>query len=252
MFYILKLSWKKALLSLKANNSHAWISYAWWLIEPLFLILTYYLVFGFVFGGDDNYLPNLIIGVVTWTWFANSWSHISSCFLDNKHLMTLINVNKLFFPLSTLFMDMIKQIPVFVVLILFLVYIGNLPSGSWFFLAIIFTLQALLIFSIGFLTCSIIPLYKELRILLGLIINLLMFISGVFYIPSDVIKDPELLGLMSYNPLLLLIESYRSILVLGEVPAVSSVAYIAGFSFVTLIFGTFIFRKFNYLYIKMN
>lgn len=252
IFFVIGVSWKKAILSLKANNSHAWISYIWWLLEPLFLIMTYFLVFGFIFGGSEDYLPNLIIGVVIWTWFANSWLHISLCFVDNRYLMSLINVNKLFYPVSTLFMDMLKQLPVFAVLLCFIIYLGYFPNINWLYLLPLFILQVMLIFSIGFFTCCIVPVYRDLRILLGLVVNLMMFISGVFYVPSEVISDESILNLMYLNPLLILIENYRTVLVEGHPINIDQIIYMVMLQALLLIVSTVIFRKLNYFYIKMH
>lgn len=61
----LELVWVKAKLNLKSEASINYLSYAWWIIEPVLQMAIYYLVFAYLLkqGGHD-YVPFLLTGLI--------------------------------------------------------------------------------------------------------------------------------------------------------------------------------------------
>src|SRR5476649_826708 len=124
-FRTLELVWVKAKLNLKSEASINYLSYAWWVIEPLLQMAIYYLVFSFLLkqGGPD-YVPFLLTGLIPWIWFGRSVSHAQGSIIQGKYLMNQVHISKVFFPLTFILQDAIKQILVFILLLIFLLLYG--------------------------------------------------------------------------------------------------------------------------------
>jgi lipopolysaccharide transport system permease protein len=164
--------------------------------------------------------------------------------------MNQVAIQKLFFPLLIVTQDFVKQIVVFIAMLGFLLVMGVELHLNWLALpAVVFT-QALLILAVGMVCAGIVPLVPDFKFLIGTLLTVLMWGSGIFYSYQDVLlKRHQELFLM--NPMANLIKNYRQVLLDGQAPDWLSLALICAFSLLLIAIMIYVFRKLDTTYARL-
>lgn len=243
---LLELVITKANLNLRSETSVNYLSYGWWVIEPLLHMVVYYFVFKILLqrGGDD-YVVFLMTGLIPWLWFAKSVSHAQGSIIGAKRLMGQVYLPKIFFPLTGLFQDAIKQMVVFTILIGFLLCVGLAPSFTWLALIPIIFLQFLFIIAVSLLASLIVPFIRDFSLIIPTVLQFLMFCSGVFYryesIPEHIQKY------FFINPMGVFLRAYRDILISDVFLPLNLFLYVSIMTLVLLYLAILLFRKLDFL-----
>lgn len=242
LLHFIQLVLTKALLSLKSESSRTHLNYAWVVIEPLLHLVIYYFLFGRLLNaGVENYGLFLLCGLVPWMWFAKAISTSANSIIGGQGLMLNSNIAPAFFPLVSITQSTFKQLPA----LLFLLALGlatDVKTISWSLLWLpgIILIQLLLIIALGLLLAAIIPFLRDLANLVGTGLTLLMFMSGVIY---DYRNMPGRIGeWLEYNPLAVIISSYREVILEGRTPDFVGLAYVAAVSLLLLLVNYVIYR----------
>lgn len=243
---IFELVWVKANLNLRSEASVNYLSYAWWVIEPLMHMVTYYLVFGFLLNrGGDNYVVFLLTGLVPWLWFNKAVMHAQGSILGGKQLMNQLYVPKLFFPLTNILQDSLKQIIVFVILLTFVVLYGIPPHADWLWLAVLFILQLMFIIGCGLLAALIVPFVRDMAFVIPTLMQFMMFCSGIFFDPKTI--APQLQELFFLNPMASLLQAYRDVLLHSMTPNMNSLIYVGVVSVCLIVIALIGYKKLDHV-----
>src|SRR5690625_6360171 len=93
---LISLVHTKARMSLKADASRLYLSYLWWVLEPVLWALAFYFVFTILLGfGRD--LLFIMAGKIPFLWFSKSITNGSDSVAGGKSLFYQTNIPKLFF-----------------------------------------------------------------------------------------------------------------------------------------------------------
>lgn len=212
-----RLAWYRALMGLKSESRGTRLGYLWWVIEPAMHLIVYYLAFGVLLrhGGDD-YVAYLLVGIVHWLWLSKSIMNSSASILVGRGLILQLPLHVAIFPLAEILRDAIKQILVTVILLAVLWLMGHSPSKLLILYPVIFLIQLILIITLGCLTAALMPFIPDLRVIVPAVLQLGMFLSGVFF-TRDIIPV-QYQWLLNLNPVYVLLESYREILIRNSQP----------------------------------
>ena len=240
----------KALAELKAESARVYLGLMWWIVEPLVYVVTFYLVFDLVLHrGGEGFVPFLLTGLVAWKWFASTVSSSSMVLRSNAGLMRQVYFPKFILPLIIVVAGSIKFLLVFAILLIFLVAMGYMPSMYWIYLPLVISVQFLLIWSISSFTASIIPFLPDLKMVVTNGITLLMFLSGIFFDITTL--SPESQKYLMMNPVAVVIQQYRHILI-GQVELDwFHIIYVMIFSTVLLAASLVVLKKYDRIYPKI-
>lgn len=231
----------RAYTALASEAARTYLGVAWWILEPVFLVGVYYLVFGLFLGfRSESFFPNLVVGVASWQWFNRSVMNSTNSIMNKGAVVSKIDISRLVFPLSDLFADLFKALIVFVTVVVVLWCIGIEPRSAAFLILVIIAVQAFLVVAISLWTALLIPFAPDLRYVIALALRGLLLGSGVFYSVEQIpepFREPFLL-----NPIAAIITSYRRVLVTGEMPLFEHLVVIAGTS-VLLIGGAILLER---------
>ena len=215
----------KAWAEIKSEASRAYIGFAWWFIEPILYMGAFYLLFGtgLRYGGE-HFVYFLLCGLLPWKWFASTLSNGSQALPANIGLIYQVYLPKYIFPLVTVTVNTAKFLLVLPLLLLFLHLSGFAAGASWLALPALIVCQFLLIAASTALLSGIIPYLPDLRYVIDNGLLLMMFLSGVFF---DLNAFDGLLGmLLRLNPVAVLLDGYRTILIDGAWPTAASFGYL--------------------------
>lgn len=108
-----------ARLDLKAEASKLYLSYLWWIVEPLLYVVVFYVVFGLLLKIDrGNYVLFLLCGKVPFLWFSKSVQNSANSIVANKGLIGQVEIRKTLFPYVAVVEALYKQWAVFALLFL--------------------------------------------------------------------------------------------------------------------------------------
>jgi lipopolysaccharide transport system permease protein len=217
MQHYIDLVWYKAYADLRVEASRGYLGILWWVLEPLLFMGVFYIVFGIRFqhSGKD-YVAFLLVGLVAWRWFDNTIKLGSNALIWNMGLMQQVYVPKIIFPTITVVTNTVKFLFVLVTLLAFLLLNGDLPGATWLALPGLLAIQLLFIVASTWLISAIVPFLPDIRVIMDSGLTLLFFMSGIFF---DIASVPaQLATYLRLNPMAILIESYRNVLIRGVWP----------------------------------
>jgi len=239
-----ELIWHLAITDLKIRYKNSILGFGWTLFEPLLMLTVFYLVFTTIFKTDiENYALYLIIGIVVWNMFARGSSMNTVSILNKSNIVT-----KLFFPreiliVSTTLTAFLMLVFEFVIIVAFFIGTQFLPPISS--LLIIPILGILFILTLGIsLPLSVLNVQlRDVGIIWTVIIQAGFFLTPIIY-KLDFLPD-NVQQILLINPMTHVIEAAHNLMLYGIYPSISSIIYLIVSTFVILIIGIIIFRKYN-------
>ena len=197
----------------------------WTVLNPLLLMLTYFFVFGVVlrarFGADTSgsgYVLYFLAGMLPWLAFSEAAGRAPYIVIEHRSW-----VKKLVFPLETL-----PVIPVisglvteaFAVCIYAVVLSaarGRVPlTAGW--LPVLLIPQILLTIGLAWFLAALAVYVRDLGQINGFVLTLWFFLTPICYPVASL--PPWAVPILRKNPLFVLVEDYRDLLLAGNTPQV--------------------------------
>ncbi len=209
----------RAYLNLIGEASKYFLGWLWWFLEPIAMTCVFFVVFTYIRPANmQGFSHFLIIGVTTWLWFANCVGNSTDTLAGARAIISQIRLPKLLFPLIAVASATIKQCFVFAILLIFIgIVIG--PSTAWLFLPVLLATQLLIILAVSSTTALLCCWVKDVRFIVSSGLTLMMFCSGLFFKIDSMSADWQYY--FRLNPMAVMIEQYRSVLLSGGAPDIA-------------------------------
>ena len=167
---------------LRSEVKKYYMSYLWWVIEPLLDMIVYLVVFGIVLrAGMKDYVPFLLVGILTYKWFSTSVSHSSKSILPRKNIIKESTLPVKIFPVIEIIKNTFKFFIVFIILCILLQLYGFSVNIYYLYLICIMFCELMLILCFSFLFAIILPFFQDIEIAIQSFLRLLFFLSGIFF-----------------------------------------------------------------------
>lgn len=242
-----ELVWTKAIFNLRSESQRNYLSYLWWILEPLLHMVVYFLVFGFLLQrGGEGFTTFLLTGLIPYMWFNKAMSAVSNSIIAGQGLMLQVGIPSVVFPLVSLLQATLKQIPVFAVLLGFVWLQGHTPNIHWWALFPVISVQLLLTVTLGTLLAALIPFIRDVSYLVPTGLTFLMFLSGVFYSYESI--PPAWQNVFLMNPIAFLLKCYREVLVDGIWPNLYTLGIWALIAGTGLLLSLLAYKKLRYIF----
>lgn len=196
---------------LKAEVANSYLNRLWWLLEPFFNMIVYVIVFGNVMGNSvENYATFIFSALLMWNFFSKTVNYSVKLVRNNKDIITKVYIPKFIILLSNMILNMFKLwfslIVLVVMMIIFRVQIGiNL---LWVLPA--YAVMVLLAFGVGMIFLHFGVYVDDLSYAVGILLNMLMFLSGIFYDTMTTLPEPLNAVMMCLNPVAVIIDTMRN------------------------------------------
>ena len=229
-------------LNLVAEASRYYLGWLWWFMEPVLMTATFYIVFKYLRARGPEFIYFLIIGVTTWLWFAKSVGNAAQSLTAAKSLILQMKLPKVLFPMIGVISVTYKQ--AFVFLILFLVLAPAYGvTGAWIALPLLIVVEMLFIVACASTVAFLCALIPDLRFIVTSGLQLMMFCSGIFF---EISSFPETVqGWFRLNPMAVLLEQYRLVLLDGIPPDVVWCGWLGVGSLVWLAVMDWVYRRWD-------
>lgn len=243
----LELIWTMAIFNLRSEVQRNYLSYGWWVLEPLLHMVVYYVVFSLLLHrGGKNFPVFLLTGLIPWMWFMKTVSSSSSSILSGQNLMIQVGMPSIVFPLVRVVQATLKQLPVFLLLFGFVWLNGFSPGVHWWALVPVIFVQATLVILFSCAIAAVIPFVRDLAYLVPTGLTFLMFLSGIFYDYRKISVEWQKLFLI--NPIAFLLKCYREIVMDGVLPNFHLLLYWGVGCSVAFLLLVFAYKRLRYIY----
>jgi lipopolysaccharide transport system permease protein len=203
----------QARLALKSEASRLFLSYAWWIIEPVLFVGVFYFVFAVLLRtGREDFMLFLVCGKIPFMWFSKSVTVASNTLFQNRALISQIDIPKAFFPLASVQQSLYREAPVFLLMLLVAVLYGCYPGWHWLLLLPLVVVQYLMILTASCLGAICVARLLDTRMLISMGMLFLLFTSGVFWDVSSIQNETARQWLLWLNPMAFLLDSYRKVI----------------------------------------
>lgn len=210
----LALSWCLFTSQLKADVNRYYLGTLWWFLEPILYVVVFYFIFSNFRNRDEEFLFGLICGLSTWKWISSVINQGSFSIVQSKGLVKNFNVNPVVFPVNSLLLNTFKYIVIMVAVVVLLYTKGALDIAEAPSLFLWFATTLSVIFAYQLLLCTLMPYLPDLRMIIGNVMLLLMFTSGVI-VPLSAMPEAAQ-QILVWNPFVYLIDGIRSVALRGE------------------------------------
>lgn len=241
----------KTYAELRTESERTYVGFIWWVVEPVLSMCVYYLVFQVILDrGTENFVAFLFVGLVPWRWLSTTIMHGANAILGERSLMQQVYLSKLVFPLVSVLTDTFKFLVVMILVLAFVLISGFEVGVFYLALPVVLVVQFLLTLGLTILFAALTPFLPDLRIVLNNLIRLWFFLSGIFW---DVkIFSDQMQYYLRLNPMTVIIESYRDILLYGSWPDLERLLLIGGVGVLLCIGAILVLHRYNYVYPKLQ
>ena len=252
--------YREPLISLASKEFKVWyrnaaLGFVWSLLNPLLLMVVLTFVFGVVFAERQIFSPHpfpvfVLCGLIPWTFFARSVTRSTTSLIDNASLVQKVYFPREIIPLSTVLACLLNFVLSLVVLVVFVMAFGYMPSVWIVFVPVI--VLALLMFIIGMaLAASCLNVfYRDVAHFIETLLLLWWWGTPIFYSHkmaySTLVEKRGwsfLYRLYMANPMAAVVVSLRQIMLDRRCPDLDIVVSLYIVGIVSLVVGWTIFRR---------
>lgn len=235
----------------------------WALANPLFQMVIYTFVFGFIFRATPNpgnpsglnvFSLWLLCGLLPWTFFAAVVNQGMASLVMNSGLIQKVYFTRAMLPLSVVGSVGYNWLYEMLVLVIALALFGSFIY-PWLPLVVV-AMALLTVFATGFaLWLSILNVhFRDLQYFMTIMLTLWMYMTPIVY-PISLVAfqserigpifgwGPTILEIYRWNPMERFVEVFRNLLYDNRLPAVEDLVFVLLAAVVSLTVGLLVFRK---------
>lgn len=248
----LHLTWTLAVTDFKLRFFGSILGYLWQLMRPLMLFSVLYFVFSeFVKIGQNapNFAVVLLLGIVTFTFFADATGAAISSVVDRENLIRKIHFPRMVIPLAVVLTAFFNFLVNLIAVAIFAVANGVEPRLSWLQFPLL--ILALGIWAVG-LSMLLSALYvraRDVQPIWEVLVQAMFYAAPVIY-PIEAIPKPEWGRLVMLNPLSVILEQARFAVIDPNAPtaaeaigATGRLALPIGIMVLSVVLGFWVFNR---------
>ncbi len=236
------LIWILTISDLKVKYQSSVLGFLWSLLNPLLLMLILYVVFSSIFRvTEENFAIYLLVGIITWRFFANATSAAVPTIVYKASLVTKVYIPRQILVMSSVLSSLISSLLEFGVLFVFVAVFSPHITFNVLLFPIILVMYFLLVFGVALVLGGLYVYYRDLNQIWEVILQLGFFLSPIVY-PLSILPE-NILPYYMLNPITVIIQAYRDIFLNGVFPPLWELAYLLGVSVFLLVIGGLIFSR---------
>jgi lipopolysaccharide transport system permease protein len=204
------------------------IGVGWAVIQPVFSMLIFSVVFGKLAEVDSEGVPYAIFSfaaLVPWTYFANAVTEGTNSLVSNSNMISKVYFPRLILPLSAVMAKLVDFTIAMTILAGMMAWFGMAPTWGVLALPLLILLMMATAAGLGMWLTALAIQYRDVKHAMSFVVQLLMYAAPVVY-PTSLIPtryelwegaaiNPQLV--YAVNPMVGVIEGFRGAL-LGTRP----------------------------------
>ena len=231
------------LREIKIRYKQTILGASWAILQPAALTIIFSIVFGVFLKVNSGSVPYPVFSysaLLPWTFFATAVSFGALSVVNNGNLVTKVYFPREILPLAAVgaaFIDFLSASLIF--LLMFFVYKISI-SAVFLYVLLIFPSIFLLTVGISFILSALNVMFRDIRFVVPLILQIWLYLSPVIYSMDQVPEKFRKFYIL--NPMAPLIQSFRDVTVFGKSPNVGELTLAIIVSVLIFILGYLIFK----------
>jgi lipopolysaccharide transport system permease protein len=239
------LLWMFIRRNIKARYMQTVLGSAWIVIQPLILAGLLTIIVGMLLHAPSDGLPYALFalsGSSIWNTFQRATNDTSISFASSGNIILKVYFPRILIPLSAALTVLVEFVPILAVLLIATFAYGRFPGLPILMMPFFLLLACLLAFAIGLWITMLDAIYRDLRLIVPSLLQMLLFLSPVMYASTAI--PAKWLWLYELNPMVAILQGFRWSLISGVAPpALLDLLWALGLSCVILVSGLHSFAK---------
>jgi lipopolysaccharide transport system permease protein len=238
----LLLMW--TLRDIKVRYKQSIVGIGWALLQPLSLMLMFTFVFSMIVRvptGDIPYPLFSYTALLPWTFFATAISMGVPSLVNNMNLVTKVRMPREILPIAAVLASLVDFAIASLIFVGMIIFYRIDVDWTALWALPLLGIQVTLTVGLVLLGSSLNVLYRDIRFIVPLALQLWMFASPIIY-PVSLVPEP-LRFLYFLNPMAVIIEGYRLAILEGLPPDLRAVALSLVVSTLILAIGYHTFKR---------
>lgn len=219
---------------------------AWYIINPLVLMASYWFLFGVVLKlfEYENYPLFLLTGLVVWLFFSQCLTQAATSLLDQGSLIRKARFPRETIPAAVVTVQLVTFLVVLGLLAIVTVAIRGTVDVGLLLLPVIVACLAAFTLGLALAVAVLHAFYRDVAPILGAVLLPWFFLSPIFFsVESLTENDGAVFVLEWLNPVSPYIIAMRKVLYWGEVPSVAVLLFVVVAAVLALLGGRALFRR---------
>lgn len=234
-----------ALRNVKVRYKQTILGSGWIVLQPILLTGALTLVMGGFLHVPSDGMPYALFaftGTTLWTAFQRALNDTTISLANSGGIILKVYFPRILIPLAALFTAILDFAPIYVVLIVAVFAFGAFPGWPILLSPLFGMLTLVLAFAAGLWVTMFDTIYRDVRLVIPSVLQLVFYASPVMYAASVVPERWQ--ALYHLNPMIGLLEGFRWTLVAGApLPGMLDLAWSAGLAVILLGGGLMVFSR---------
>jgi len=238
-----ELLWVWTLRGIKVRYKQSFFGFAWAIFQPLALTTIFVLVFSYFVRLPSDGIPYPIFvysAMLPWSFFSRSVVGGIHSLVGNMNLVKKIYFPRAIFPTAAVAVHFVDFVCGLVVFLALMVYYRVPLNPAMGMLPVLFLIQLLLTTGVSLGASAINVFYRDVNQMAPLLLQIWMYACPIIY-PVSLIPD-WLRPWYMLNPMAVIIDAYRSIILKGQLPDMPMVGMAAALSLGIFALGYLVFK----------
>lgn len=241
--------WADARSRAHSKNHGMLLGNLWLVLLPILDGIVYYVIFGLILEvsrGMDNFIGFLLIGIFMFQYTARSLTSGATAVTGARNMVRAFTFPRASLPISVVLREAISMAPVVATLIPMLLLIPPRTdvTSHWTLFPAIFALHGIFNLGIAFFAARATSQVPDIRHIIGIFARVWRYGSAVIFpIDRRFIDSPQVLAIIELNPLFIIIDMYRQILLDAELPSAHQWVLLSCWALGTAILGFLYFWR---------
>jgi ABC-type polysaccharide/polyol phosphate export permease len=220
----------------------------WAVIQPLVMLVLYTFVFSTIMKvrvgaqeGTGSFALYLLCGLLPWNAFAEPLQRSTGIVLEHSNLIKRVIFPAEILPLYVVIAAVVNQAIGLGILFAALLLTGHPLNLLMIALPAVLLLQVAFTVGLAWIIAGITVFIRDLGPIVGMVLTVWLFLTPVFY-PSSLVPDGWRI-ILRINPMYSVIETYRSLILRGQLPEIGDLAFLSLSAVVVCLVGYRVFTR---------
>jgi teichoic acid transport system permease protein len=221
---------------------------AWLVLRPVLDGAAYYAIFGLLLGtrrGVENFIGFLLVGVFVFGYTTRALNAGAMALITGRHMVKAFSFPRASLPLATVARETLSTIPTLITMLVLVLLIPPREQITTLYLLfpVIIALQGVINVGVALLAARLVAHVPDLQHVIPVLTRFWFYGSGVFFAVDSLTyltERPVLLEVVKANPLFVVLDMSRDVLLYGVAPTAGSWLVLVGWA-VVFGLGGFVF-----------
>ena len=195
------------------------LGFAWAILNPLFQIVIFTLVFGRVAKVPTDGIPYALfatVAIVPWTYMSEAMAQSSQSLVSGQAILGKIYFPRVIFPITPILAKLVDFTIALLLVVAVMVYFNVPVTTNILYLPLFILLMMIVPASIGLWFASLAIRFRDVRFAMNFMIRMLIYSAPIVYTASAIPEQYR--AIYSLNPIVAVIEGFRASLLGGPMP----------------------------------